>query len=42
MQFDGVRVQIDGSGMEGKKKVRAVALKSAELFQSLTGDCDLF
>ena len=32
MQFDTVRVQSDGSGMEGKKKVGAVALKSAELF----------
>ena len=42
MQFDGVRAQTDGSGMEGTKKVGAVALKTAELFQGHKGHCDLF
>ena len=42
LQFDGVRAQTDGSGMEGIKKVRAVALKTAELFLKHTGYCDLF
>ena len=32
LQFDGVRAQTDGSGMDGTKKVRVVALKTAELF----------
>ena len=42
LQFDTVRAQSDGSGTEGKKKVGAVALKTAELFQWLTRDYDLF
>ena len=42
LQFDTVRAQSDGSGTEGKKKVGAVALKTAELFQGHTGHCDLF
>jgi len=34
LQFDTVKVQTDGSGMEGtKKKVRTMALKTAKLFQ---------
>ena len=33
LQFDTVRAQSDGSGIEGKKKVGAVAPKTAELFQ---------
>ena len=40
--FDGVRAQTDGNGMEGTKKVRAVVLKTAKLFQGLTEHCDLF
>ena len=42
MQFDGVRAQTDGSGMEGAKKVGAVTLKTAELFQRHTRHYDLF
>jgi len=42
LQFDGVRAQTDSSGMEGTKKVGAVALKTAELFQGHKGYCDLF
>ena len=41
LQFDSVRAQTDGSGMEGTKKVGVVALKTAELFQGHTGHCDL-
>ena len=37
LQFDGVRAQTDGSGMEGTKKVGVVTLKTAELFQGHTG-----
>ena len=42
LQFDGVRAQTDGSGMEGTKKVGAVTLKTVELFQRHTRYCDLF
>ena len=35
MQFDGVRVQTDDSGME-EKKIRTVTLKTAKLFQRHT------
>jgi len=42
LQFDTVRAQSYGSGMEGKKKVGAVALKSAKLFQRLTENYNLF
>ena len=42
LQFDTVRAQSDGSGMEGKKKVGAVTLKTAELFQKHIEHCDLF
>ena len=42
LQFDGVRTQTDSSGMEGIKKVEAVTLKTAELFQGHTEHCDLF
>ena len=42
MQFDGVKAQTDGSGMKGTKKVEAVALKTAKLFQRHTEHYDLF
>ena len=39
LQFDTVRAQSDGSGIEGEK-IGIVALKSAELFQWLTRNCN--
>ena len=42
LQFDGVRIQTDGSDMEGTKKVGAVALKTVELFQRHIEHYDLF
>ena len=36
LQFDGVRAQTDGSGMEDTKKIRTVTLKTGELFQRHT------
>jgi len=42
LQFDTVRAQSNSSGMEGKKKIEAVTLKTAELFQWFTEDYDIF
>ena len=33
LRFDIVRAQSDGSGIEGKKKIKTVVPKFAELFQ---------
>ena len=33
IQFDGVRAQNDDSGMEDKKKIRTVTLKTTEFFE---------
>jgi len=43
LQFDTVRAQSDGSGMDGKKKIGAVVLKkTAELFQEHTENITIF
>ena len=41
MQFDGVSPNLR-QWHGGHKKVEAVALKTAELFQGHTGHCDVF